>query len=106
MNINSVGARSIPDATSRQDAKLREACQDLEAVFLNHLLKSMRKTITKSDLFGSSKEEEFFQEMMDYEVSKSMSKTHSMGIADMLYKQLRGDMLRQNGIQEERGKNG
>ena len=106
MNIDSVGTRSIPNATSRQEAKLREACQYLEAVFLNHLLKSMRKTITKSDLFGSSKEEEFFQEMMDYEVARSISEKNSMGIADMLYKQLRGDMLGQNAAQKERGEQG
>jgi len=106
MNVDSVGTTPLANATGRQDAKLREACQDFEAVFLNHLLKSMRKTVMKSELFGSSKEEEFFQEMMDYEVSRSIAKRQSMGIADMLYKQLRGDMFRQNGIQEKRGENG
>ena len=106
MNIDSVDTTPVANATGRQEAKLRQACQDFEAVFLNHLLKSMRKTVVKSDLFGSSKEEEFFQEMMDYEVSRSIAKRQSMGIADMLYKQLRGDMLRQNDIQEKRGENG
>ena len=106
MSIDPIGTTQAPITTGKQEAKLREACQDFEAVFLNHLLKSMRKTVTKSDLFGSSKEEEFFQEMMDYEVAKSISEKNSMGIADMLYKQLRGDMLGQNAAQKERGEQG
>ncbi|MCL5105765.1 MAG: rod-binding protein [Armatimonadetes bacterium] len=91
MRIDSVGATESRMPVSDQDKKLKQACKDFEAIFTGFMLKSMRKTITKTDLFGSSKEEEMFQDMMDDEISKRASETNPMGIADMLYKQLRGE---------------
>ncbi len=82
------GIISEPDNKSKEDKKLKEACRDFEAMFISQLLKSMRKTVEKADLYGSSKEEEIWQEMIDAEIAKSASKTGSFGIADMLYKQL------------------
>ena len=93
-------ARSLADG---RDAKLRQACQDFEAVFLNQLLKSMRKTVMKSDLFGGSREEELFQEMMDLEIAKSIARTNSTGMADLLYRQLHADIERRSSASEERG---
>lgn len=76
-------------AESEQEKKLKKSCQDFEAVFMNNLMKAMRKTVTKSDIFGSSKEEELFQDMMDTQICESAAKNSSIGIADMLYSQLR-----------------
>jgi flagellar protein FlgJ len=78
----------------RQDKKLKEACKDFEALFMSSLLKAMRKTVQKTNLFGSDSGEETFQEMMDAEVSKSAAKTSSMGIADLMYRQLTDEMAR------------
>lgn len=78
----------------RQEKKLKEACKDFEAMFMSSLLKAMRKTVPKTDLFGSDSGEETFQEMMDMEVSKSAAKTSSMGIADLMYRQLTTEMAR------------
>lgn len=73
---------------TEQQKALKKACSDLEGVFLGYLLKSMRKTVTKTDLFGSGREEEFFRDMLDSEVCSTASRTQPMGIADMLYRQL------------------
>lgn len=86
----------------KDDAKLKNACRDFEAMFVNNLLKAMRKTVVKSGLFGDQQEEEMFQEMMDAEVSKSISRTNSVGIADMLYRQLKADVDRQAAIHVEK----
>ena len=75
-------------AVTEQQKALKKACSDLEGVFLGYLLKSMRKTVTKTDLLGSAREEEFFRDMLDSEVCSQASKTQPMGIADMLYRQL------------------
>ena len=88
MNIDSLQPSSASTANAAQDKKLKKACKDFEAIFLNNLLKSMRKTIVKSELFGSNQEEEMFQEMMDSETCNAISKQNSMGIADMLYRQM------------------
>jgi Rod binding domain-containing protein len=54
----------------------------------------MRRTVPKTELFGSDSAQDTFQEMMDIEMSKSAAKTSPTGIADMLYRQLTSDMAR------------
>jgi flagellar protein FlgJ len=77
-----------------QNKRLADACKDFEALFLASVLKAMRKTVPKTDLFGSDTAQDTFQEMMDDEIGKSAAKTSSMGIADMLYRQLTSEMAR------------
>ncbi len=76
---------------SKDKEKLKEACQGFETVFMGFMLKAMRQTVQKNDLFGSSKEEECFTDMMDNEICKGAAKRCPMGIADMLYRQLSND---------------
>jgi peptidoglycan hydrolase FlgJ len=71
--------------------KLRGACQDFEAVFLNMMLQSMRATVPKSDFFGRNSGEEIFKGMLDEETTKNMAKAGGVGLADVLYKQLAQD---------------
>jgi len=77
---------------SKQDKRLKDACRDFEALFLTTVLKGMRKTVQKSELFGKDPAEDTFQEMMDTEIGKSAAKNSSMGIADMLYRQLTSEI--------------
>lgn len=72
----------------KQDARLRKACQDFESLLIGQMLKSMKETVTKSDLFGSREKEEMFQSMLDEQTAIEMSRSGSLGIAEMLYKQL------------------
>lgn len=71
-----------------EDAKLRQACRDLEAVFLNILMTQMRKTVPKGGLVGGSNQEEIVRSMLDSETSKNMARAGGMGLADTLYRQL------------------
>ena len=77
-----------------QDKRLADACKDFEALFLSSVLKAMRKTVEKTNLLGSDSAEDTFQEMMDIETAKCAAKTSSMGIADMLYRQLRQEVTK------------
>lgn len=79
---------AIEAGSPEQRKALKKACADMEGMFMNMLLKSMRKTVTKADLFGSAREEEMFQDMMDAEVCSTAARTQSVGIADMLYREL------------------
>lgn len=96
---STTGAAKKVDAKTgldeRDTKRLKDACKDFEAMFLNNLLKAMRKTIQKTNLFGSDSGEETFQEMMDTETSKAAAKTSSMGIADVLYRQLTAELARE-----------
>lgn len=73
---------------AKDDAKLKKTCQDLESVFLNIMMTNMRKTVDKSKLVDSS-QEETITSMLDAEMTKNMAKAGGIGLADMLYRQLR-----------------
>lgn len=83
-----VGKTAESSATAAEDAKLRAACQDMEAVFLNLMLSRLRDTVPKDGLLGNSKEEQMMTSMLDTELTKNMAKAGGMGLADMLYRQL------------------
>jgi flagellar protein FlgJ len=70
------------------DKKLMAACQDMESIFIAKMLKEMRATVPKNEWLGGGFAEEIFKDMLYDEYSKSMSKTSSFGISNMLYKEL------------------
>ena len=70
------------------DAKVKQACSDFEAIFIKQMLDSMRKTVDKTSLLGGGMAEDIFEDMIYDEYAKKMSKTSDFGIKDMLYKQL------------------
>ncbi|NLX01933.1 MAG: muramidase [Syntrophomonadaceae bacterium] len=76
----------------KNNKKLYSACQELESVFLNKILDTMRQSIPRSELSGRSFATETFESMLYTEYARSMSKTGSLGIADIIYKQLSGQM--------------
>ncbi len=74
-----------------QDAKLKKASQDFEAVFVGMMLKQMRKSIGGSNaLFGNSSQSKIYQDMMDDTMAAQLSKTGSFGLANAIYKSLAG----------------
>ena len=74
---------------ARTDAKgaIRETAQQFEALFLQMMMKSMRESIVKSEM-SESNTMETFEGMFDKEVSVQLAKKNSMGLADMLVKNL------------------
>ena len=77
--------------SEKDDAKLKEACQGFESLFLNMMLKEMRKTIPESEI-GSSYAMNMYQEMLDEEIAENASKGQGIGIADAMYRQLSGKL--------------
>jgi flagellar protein FlgJ len=73
---------------NKEDAKLKKACQDFESMLVKQMLDKMRGTVQKTDLFGSSQEEQTFQDMLDQQFSTSIAQSGSMKLGDMLYKQI------------------
>ena len=72
----------------QDDQKLREVCQEMEAVFLNLMLGKMRDTIPERTLFPKSNGEKMMQSMLDIELTRVMAQSGGMGLGDLLYKQL------------------
>lgn len=71
------------------DAALREAAQQFEALFVKQMLNSMRATLdTKSDMLYGGLSQDIFEDMLYDEYSRIFAKTGDLGIADLIYRQL------------------
>jgi flagellar protein FlgJ len=68
--------------------QLRQACNQMEALFLNHLLKEMRNTIPKSGLFSGGKAEEMYTSMLDAHRAKEFASKRGIGLSSILFEQL------------------
>lgn len=69
---------------------LKEAAEEFEALFLNQMLKTMRESVEKSELFHGGKGEELYTSMLDAELSRSMAKAGGIGLGEALLRQLKG----------------
>jgi flagellar protein FlgJ len=92
--LDRIGVTAEPSVSSRRpgsqkDEALRKACKEFESVFTHELLKSMRKTIEKCDLFHGGQGEEIYESLLDMELSKTLSDGGANGIAAQLYEQLK-----------------
>ncbi|SIO39263.1 peptidoglycan DD-metalloendopeptidase family protein [Halodesulfovibrio marinisediminis] len=93
----SIGAQQLKAKTKQlsalqkgggaESAKLREAVEGFEAIFIQKMWQQMRNTVPKSGMF-KSREEQMWQGMFDQELSVKMAQSGGIGLADMLYKQL------------------
>ncbi len=86
--------------SAKDQGRLKEACQQFEAVFLHMMLQSMRATVPKSDLFGADHGKEIFESMLDQKLSENMAEAGGTGLADMLYKQLRTQVPAAKGTEQ------
>ena len=71
-----------------KDPQLRDACVQMESLFIHHLLKEMRATIHKSGFISGGRAEEIYTSMLDAEIAVNISKTRGIGLAEMLSHQL------------------
>lgn len=70
------------------DKKLREACQDFEAILIKQMLDSMKKALPESNLINKNQGEKIFEDMLYQEYAENISREEPMGISDMMYRQL------------------
>jgi flagellar protein FlgJ len=85
----SVTAGKKNAALNEEETRLMETCRDFEAIFMGELLKSMRKTVPQGGMLANSFGQDVFQSMLDDEYAKQMASSHSTGLAEILFQQLR-----------------
>ena len=73
---------------SKDEEKLMQSCRELESVFLSKVMETMRASIPRSEFITRSFAEETFESMLYDEYAREISKNGSIGIAEMIYKQL------------------
>ena len=71
------------------DVKLKKTCQEMEGVFLNMMLKSMRETVPKNSLAKKSLQSDTMQSMFDMELTRNLAMGGGVGLADMMYRTLK-----------------
>ncbi len=84
------------EAKTLEQKKLLKACRDFEGIMLAQIMKGLRATVPKTDLFGSNKDEETWRDMLDSEVCKLASRQNGLGLSDQLYRQLSKILERQS----------
>jgi flagellar protein FlgJ len=73
---------------SKEALALKKSCQDFEAIFIQSMFKSMRKTVPDGGLFEKDTAHEIYQDMLDSEISTEISRRQSMGLAEQMYRQM------------------
>lgn len=81
--LASLKAKAVHQPTSATS----EISKQFESLFLNLMLKEMRKSIQKSELLGSDAMESY-QQMFDQQISLGISKAGGIGIAKYIDAQL------------------
>jgi len=79
-----------PEAERTADAKLQAVCNDMEAIFIHHMLSEMRETVAKSGLIDGGRSEEIYTSLMDTELAKEMARSGGLGLSPILQEQLNG----------------
>ncbi len=78
-------------AEKKSNAKLQKAVKEFESVLVGYMLKSLRSTVSKENMFGESFGGDMLEGMFDAELAKHVSSGGNLGIADMLYFKLTGE---------------
>ncbi len=68
-----------------QRQRLREAARQMEAHFLHHLLKAMRRTVPSAH---TSYAAQMYTDMMDEALAKQLAESDRFGLGKLLYERL------------------
>ena len=89
---------------NKVDPKLVEAAQGMEAMFLDYMMQTMRKSVGKSEMSLDNGASEIYQGMLDSEYAQRAAKTGGVGLAEQIVAYL--DSNRYNKIQVDPGTGG
>lgn len=84
---------TLTAAQKKQDQDLRDACVEFEAMLIAQLLKTVHENQPEDGLIPRGDGEQYFQEMLDGEYAKHISRSNPAGVAAMLYQQMKDTAL-------------
>ncbi|MBU2923261.1 flagellar assembly peptidoglycan hydrolase FlgJ [Colwellia sp. 1_MG-2023] len=90
--LNAIRQQSKETDGDSKKAALQEAAQQFEAIFMQMLLKSMRKAqdVLESDSPFNSESTKFYRDMSDQQMAVELSSNGSLGLTDLIVRQLGG----------------
>lgn len=83
--------RAESERPAEAQDSLREVAKQFEAIFVNMMMKSMREASLSDGLLDSDQIEQY-QGMFDQQMALELTKGRGLGLADMLVRQLGGDV--------------
>jgi flagellar protein FlgJ len=91
--LNSIREQSREGSSEAKEAALQEAAQQFEAIFMKMLLASMRKAqdVLEADSPFNSESTKFYRDMHDQQMAVELSSNGSLGLTDLIVRQLGGD---------------
>jgi hypothetical protein len=100
--LEGVAASTRPEATgsgqtaNTPEAKLKQACQDFEGIFMGLVVKQMRATVQHNGILPESFAQQTFEEMWTQEVVNNSTHASTLGLAEMLERSLAGASSAEN----------
>lgn len=74
------------------DKELKNAANGFEELFVHKMLSSMREATTKAGLLSGGRGEEVFQDMLDQEYAKEITRSKALGMSDVIYRQTKDSL--------------
>jgi Rod binding domain-containing protein len=76
------------EGAKTSDEKLWKVATGFEEIFLNMMLKSMRKTTFGEGLLGGGNDAKIYRDMLDSEVASQAAKSRELGLSGMIFEYL------------------
>ncbi|MFH2035020.1 MAG: transglycosylase SLT domain-containing protein [Candidatus Zixiibacteriota bacterium] len=113
--INSIGSlvkesnKSISikqqESLEAEKKRLMKSAKEMESLFLNQLLKTMRATIPKSDDesagLGGDMGKDIYTQMFDQEIATKMAGINDRSIASMIYRSMEKNLAIRHGVENK-----
>jgi flagellar protein FlgJ len=90
---------SVPKAIDPENRKLKTACNDFEAILVQFMFKSMKKTVPETGFLGGGYQQDMYESMFFQEVATKLARERGFGIGEALYRQLQKHAIK-NGQRE------
>lgn len=89
--IDRIGlAPAATGATDVRDAKLKQAAQNLEGMFVQQLFKAMRETVPRQEgIVSGGAGEDIFTGLLDQHLAAETPRHWEGGLSDAIYRQMR-----------------
>jgi flagellar protein FlgJ len=92
MSIDTVGTARL-NLPAGDEARLRQAANDLQGVFVAELFKAMRETVPQDGIVNGGAGEDMFSGMMDQHLAPQAGEGWGRGLGEALYRQLRDRLV-------------
>jgi flagellar protein FlgJ len=91
-NVSAIGPTTpVTPPASEKDTALRKTARDLEGLFVQQLFKAMRETVPEGEgIVSGGAGEDIFTGLLDEHLAAETPKQWESGVAEALYRQLRG----------------